>query len=114
VIQTVPKELFEAARVDGAGAWMRFRYVTLPAIIPTIMFLLLMRTIWMSNHIDMIFVMTRGGPGFANYTSALYAFMVVQQFDIGYASAIAVALAVVLLCGSAFYVRHLAASVLSR
>ena len=114
VIQTVPKELFEAARVDGAGAWMRFRYVTLPAIIPTIMFLLLMRTIWMSNHIDMIFVMTRGGPGFANYTEALYAFMVVQQFDIGYASAIAVALAVVLLCGSAFYVRHLAASVLSR
>jgi multiple sugar transport system permease protein len=73
-----------------------------------------MRTIWMSNHIDMIFIMTRGGPGFANYTEAVYAFMLVQQFDIGYASAVAVALALALLAASAFYVRHLAASVLAR
>lgn len=114
VIQTVPRELHEAATVDGAGAWARFRHVTLPAIVPTIAFLVLMRTIWMSNHIDMIFVMTRGGPGFANYTEAVYAFMLVQQFDIGYASAVAVALALALLLASAFYVRHLAASVLAR
>ena len=114
VIQTVPRELHEAARVDGAGAWARFRHVTLPAIVPTIAFLVLMRTIWMSNHIDMIFIMTRGGPGFANYTEAVYAFMLVQQFDIGYASAVAVALALALLVASAFYVRHLAASVLAR
>ena len=114
VIQTVPRELHEAATVDGAGAWARFRHVTLPAIVPTIAFLVLMRTIWMSNHIDMIFIMTRGGPGFANYTEAVYAFMLVQQFDIGYASAVAVALALALLAASSFYVRHLAASVLAR
>ncbi|MBL8697635.1 MAG: sugar ABC transporter permease [Alphaproteobacteria bacterium] len=114
VLQTVPKELYEAATVDGANAWHRFRHVSLPQLVPTILFLLLLRTIWMSNHIDMIFIMTRGGPGFSNYTEALYAFMTVQQFEIGYASAVAVALAAILLLASAFYVRHLAASVLNR
>lgn len=114
VLQTVPRELYEAATVDGANAWHRFRHVAFPQLVPTILFLLLLRTIWMSNHIDMIFIMTRGGPGFSNYTEALYAFMVVQQFEIGYASAVAVALALVLVAGSAFYVRHLAATVLNR
>jgi multiple sugar transport system permease protein len=80
---------------------------------PTILFLLLLRLIWMSNHIDMIFIMTRGGPGFANYTEAVYSFMLTGQFEIGYASAVAVVLAVILVAASAFYVRHLARSVLS-
>src|SRR5262245_18839477 len=112
-LQTLPPELNEAATVDGASAWQRFRHVTLPHLLPTILFLLLLRTIWMSNHIDVIFIMTRGGPGFANYTEAVYSFMLVQQFEIGYSSAVAVALAVVLVAGSAFYVRHLARSVLA-
>ena len=112
-LQTIPEELYEAARVDGANAWQRFRYVTLPQIMPTILFLVLLRMIWMSNHIDMIFIMTRGGPGFANYTEAVYSFMLTQRFEIGYSSAVAVVLAVVLLTASAFYVRHLARTVLA-
>ena len=62
-LQTIPPELYEAARVDGAGAWRTFWYITLPHLMPSILFLVLLRTIWMSNHIDMIFVMTGGGPG---------------------------------------------------
>jgi multiple sugar transport system permease protein len=112
-LQTIPGDLYEAATIDGAGAWLRFRYVTLPRLMPTILFLLLLRLIWMSNHIDMIFIMTRGGPGFANYTEAVYSFMLTGQFEIGYASAVAVVLAVILVAASAFYVRHLARSVLS-
>ena len=114
VLQTIPAELYEAATVDGANAWQRFWHVTLPHLVPTILFLLLLRTIWMSNHIDMIFIMTRGGPGFSNYTEAVYSFMLTQQFEIGYSSAVAVALAVCLVAASAFYVRHLARTVLSR
>jgi multiple sugar transport system permease protein len=112
VLQSIPGELYEAASIDGAGAWQAFRRITLPHLMPTILFLLLLRTIWMSNHIDMIFITTRGGPGFANYTEALYSFMLTAQFDIGYASSVAVVLAVLLLAASAAYVRHLARVVL--
>ena len=61
----------------------------------------------------MIFVMTTGGPGFSNYTEAVYSFQLTNQFEIGYASAVAVVLAVILMSASALYVRHLARTVLS-
>jgi len=112
-LQTIPEELYEAARVDGANAWQRFCHITLPQIMPTILFIVLLRMIWMSNHIDMIFIMTRGGPGFANYTEAVYSFMLTQRFEIGYSSAAAVVLAIVLLTASALYVRRLARTVLA-
>jgi multiple sugar transport system permease protein len=112
-LQTIPDELYEASSVDGASVWERFRYVTLPHLLPTILFLLLLRTIWMSNHIDLIFIMTRGGPGFSNYTEAVYSFMLTNQFEIGYSSTVAVALALLLVTASALYVRRLARTVLA-
>jgi multiple sugar transport system permease protein len=108
VLQTIPVELYEAAGIDGANAWQKFRRIVLPQLVPTIAFLLLLRTIWMSNYIDMIFIMTRGGPGFSNYTEAVYSFMLTQQLEVGYSSAVAMALAVFLMAVSVFYVRHLA------
>jgi multiple sugar transport system permease protein len=113
VLQTIPQELYEAATIDGTSPWQRFRFVTLPFLMPTILFLFLLRMIWMSNHIDMIFIMTRGGPGFANYTEAIYSFQLTGQFEIAYASTVAVVLAAVLVVASVFYVRHLARSVLA-
>jgi multiple sugar transport system permease protein len=112
-LQTVPGELYEAAAIDGANARQKFLRITLPQLVPTIAFLLLLRTIWMSNHIDMIFIMTRGGPGFSNYTESVYSFMLTQQLEVGYSSAVAVALAVILMVVSVFYVRHLARNVLA-
>jgi multiple sugar transport system permease protein len=111
-LQTIPQALYDAANVDGASAWQRFRYVTLPHLMPTILFLVLLRLIWMSNHIDMIFVLTQGGPGFSNYTAAVYSFKLTNQFEIGYASAVAVVLTILLVAASALYVRHLARKVL--
>ena len=113
VMQAIPRELYEAAKVDGASTWQVFRLITLPHLMPTILFLLLLRTIWMSNYVDMIYIMTQGGPGFSNYTESVYSFMLIQQFDIGYASAVAVVLAIILMLGSIFYVRHLVRSVLA-
>ena len=113
-LQTIPQALYDAANVDGASAWQRFRYVTLPHLMPSILFLVLLRLIWMSNHIDMIFVLTQGGPGFSNYTAAVYSFKLTNQFEIGYASAVAVVLTILLVAASALYVRHLARKVLTR
>jgi multiple sugar transport system permease protein len=112
VRQTISAELYEAARVDGATPLRMFWHITLPHLMPTILFLILLRMIWMSNHIDMIFIITRGGPGFSNYTEAVYSFNLTQQFEIGYASAVAVVLAIILVLASALYVRHLARTVL--
>lgn len=112
-LQTIPAELYEAAEVDGASRFAQFRAITIPHILPTVLFLCLLRTIWMANHVDMIYVMTAGGPGFSNYTTAIYSFQLTNQYEIGYASAAAITLALIMLVASALYVRHLAKSVLA-
>src|SRR5262249_12275808 len=61
-MQNVPPELYEAAKVDGAGAWRRFWHVTLPQLRPVLTVIVLLRTIWMFNKFDIIWLLTRGGP----------------------------------------------------
>ena len=61
-LQTIPEDLFEAARLDGASAWRRFRAITLPAIAAPLAVALILRTIDAFKIFDIIYVMTRGGP----------------------------------------------------
>lgn len=107
-LQTFPEDLYEAARIDGAGAWQRFLYVTLPQLSPTILLLLLLRTMWLSHHVDVIFLVTNGGPGVANYTMPVYSFMLASvEFRAGYASAVAVVLSLLLLFMAVAYTRKI-------
>ncbi len=107
-LQAIPEEMYEAARVDGANAWRRFLHITLPLLRPTILLLVLLRAIWLSHHVDMIFIMTNGGPGFSNYTVSLYSFLLTSsQLEVGYASAIAVILGGILLVGTALSSRRI-------
>jgi ABC-type sugar transport system permease subunit len=62
-LQTIPTELYEAARVDGANAWQRFWNITLPGLRPTTFFVLIMCTVASFKVFDLIVVMTEGGPG---------------------------------------------------
>jgi multiple sugar transport system permease protein len=61
-LKNVPRELYEAAKVDGATAWQRFRHVTLPLISPTTFFIVVISVIGSFKVFDLVFMMTRGGP----------------------------------------------------
>lgn len=61
-LQTIPRELYEAAEMDGATAWQRFRMVTLPGLRPVMMTVTLLGVIWTFNKFDVIFLVTEGGP----------------------------------------------------
>ncbi|QAY70265.1 carbohydrate ABC transporter permease [Xylanimonas protaetiae] len=92
-LQTVPAELHEAARVDGAGPWQRFWNVTIPCLRPTTFFVTVMLTIGSFKVFDLILVMTNGGPGQSTLVLSQYIFQKgFGEFQFGYASAISVVL----------------------
>jgi multiple sugar transport system permease protein len=89
-LQGVPKHLLEAASLDGASAWQRFRHVTLPAISPTTFFVAVTGVIGGLQNFDQVYVMTRGGPEYGSATFMLYLYVTgFQYFEMGYASAMA-------------------------
>lgn len=100
-LQAIPKDLYEAAAIDGAGPIERFRSITLPFLAPTIAITILLRTVWISNFADLIVVMTNGGPADRTQIVASYIFTTAfRRLDFGYASAIALVLLVLLLAYS--------------
>ncbi|CAN5227616.1 sugar ABC transporter permease [soil metagenome] len=106
-LQTIPEEHYEAAEIDGATALQRLRFVTLPAIAEVIATALLLRTIWVANSLDVILVMTGGGPGYATYTLPLYAFLkAYSSMEFGYGAALALILTALLLGVVFAYVRR--------
>lgn len=106
-LQTVPAELYEAAEIDGAGRWRRFASITLPSIADVIATALLLRTIWVANSLDVILVMTGGGPGYATHTLPLYAFQrAYSGMEFSYGAALALVLTLMLLTVVWLYVRR--------
>ncbi len=96
-LQSIPGTLYEAAKIDGAGAWSRFRYITLPSLRP-ITFMVLVLAVMQSFRIfEQIYVMTGGGPARASFVIVLYQYVTgfVEQ-DVGYAAAIATVLFIVM------------------
>lgn len=92
-LQTIPAQLYEAAKVDGANAWQRFLAVTLPGLRPTTFFVIVMLTIGSFKVFDLILVMTAGGPGQSTLVVSQYIYQkgfIENQF--GYASAISIVL----------------------
>ena len=92
-LQTIPRDLHDAARVDGANAWQRTRYVTIPLLVPTLVTTGLFFLIWQLGSFDLVYGLTFGGPGSATEVLALTIFRQgLLFFDFGYAAAIAVVL----------------------
>ena len=89
-LQSIPPELYEAAKVDGAGRWQTFWSVVLPQLRPVLIFTGITSTIGALQLFDENFILTGGGPNDATLTPVLYLYKVgFRQFDFGYASAIA-------------------------
>ncbi|MDM5153387.1 sugar ABC transporter permease [Bacillus sp. DX1.1] len=89
-LEKVPDSLYEAASIDGANSWQKFRYVTLPMVSPTTFFLVVVNTISSVQAYDQIKILTQGGPSGSTRT-LLYLFFQqgFEQFDMGSATAIA-------------------------
>jgi len=106
-LQGVPEQLYEAAELDGAGIWGKFRHVTLPMITPTTFFLLVLGTIGSLQIFDIFYVMTQGGPNFATTSLVMYLFQnAFEYFEMGYASAIAWVLFFIILGLSLLQLRY--------
>ncbi|MEV0902369.1 sugar ABC transporter permease [Actinoplanes sp. NPDC049802] len=92
-LQTIPAQLHEAALVDGASAWQRFRAVTLPGLRHTTFFITVLLTIESFKVLDLILVMTDGGPGQSTLVLSQYIFQKgFEENQFGYASAVSVVL----------------------
>ncbi|TDX85454.1 carbohydrate ABC transporter membrane protein 1 (CUT1 family) [Neorhizobium sp. R1-B] len=90
-LAAVPREPYESAEIDGANAWQKFRYLTMPMIAPFLMIAVIIRSIDAIKSFDIIYAMTQGGPGTASETINIYLYNTAfAYYDIGYGSAMAV------------------------
>lgn len=106
-LQAIPKQLYEAAEIDGASLWEQFWHITLPQLRSVITTIVLLDSIWTFRAFDPVYVMTGGGPAHSSevLATAIY-FDGFQKLKFGYASAQAVVMFVVLFIVSAIYVRR--------
>jgi multiple sugar transport system permease protein len=107
-LQAIPQEPYEAALIDGSSRWQTFLHVTLPLLKPSILIVLLLRTMDLLRVFDQIFILTEGGPGFATETISLYIYRTAFRFfDFGYAAAMSFVLLALTNVISAVYIRFL-------
>ncbi|HSS71476.1 MAG TPA: sugar ABC transporter permease [Casimicrobiaceae bacterium] len=106
-LQTIPRELYEAAEVDGASRWQKFVSITLPMLRPAIFVALIFRTITAIQTFDIPYAMTGGGPGDSTETLAMYIQKTTLDFlDFGYGSALATLMFVVSMIATSGYLRY--------
>ncbi len=112
-LQAIPNDLYEAASIDGATAWQKFRYITFPLLKPALLLALLFRTIDALRVFDLVFVMTQGGP--ADATNVLQFYGYKKSFAegmIGYGSVISVVVFFLSLLLSLIYIRSIGSRML--
>jgi len=104
-LQSIPRELYEAAMIDGAGSWAQFRFITIPSLRPVMLFVYVIGIIGSYQVFDQIYVMTAGGPLYSTSTIVHYLFIKFRDLRLGYASAIAYILFAILVIFSYIQMR---------
>jgi multiple sugar transport system permease protein len=106
-LQGVPRELHEAAAVDGAAAWQRFRNITLPALAPVIVAITSLDFIWNFNSFGLVYVLTAGGPGGKTMLPMLFAYEEAFRYGkYGYAAALGNVMVLIIVALLALYLRR--------
>jgi multiple sugar transport system permease protein len=105
ILQSIPQEQYDAAKVDGATEWQQFWRITLPHILPIFLLTTLLRTIWAINKFDIIYLLTGGGPGYSTTTLPVLVYTkAFVDFQLGRASALALVSAVIMIAIMIVYV----------
>src|SRR5918998_2492224 len=105
-LQSVPQDLYDAAKVDGAGVVRRFLDVTLPQLKEVLIVVVVFRTIWTFNKFEEIYLLTKGGPGTSTFNLAVYAFeQSIANLKLGVGAATGVVMMLMLSIGSVLYLR---------
>ncbi|WP_083998813.1 carbohydrate ABC transporter permease [Actinomadura kijaniata] len=106
-LQSIPGEVLEAASIDGAGAWRRFRHIVLPLLGPTLRISVFLSVIGSIQLFDLVWVITAGGPSHSTETMSITMFQYgFKRYQVGYASAISVAMFAISLVFSLLYQRY--------
>lgn len=106
-MKNIPEELYDAAKIDGAGIISRFFYITLPLIRYVLAVIAILQLIWSFQIFDMVWAMTRGGPGNSSQVLGTYLYLVGMRYmKFGYASVIAAISLIISLIFSIFYLRY--------
>lgn len=107
-LQAFPQELQDAAVVDGASPWQILRFIKIPFILPTLLVTTVLRIIWTANYMDLMFIITNGGPGFRTTTLPFLAYVTsYRRLDFGQGATIALIQALLLGVIIVIYIRLL-------
>jgi multiple sugar transport system permease protein len=105
-LKGIPEDLYKAAAVDGAGAFTKFRLITVPMLKTVITAAVILRVISLVNSPDLLLVLTGGGPGNSTQVLSLYAFQTAyRDFNFGYAGALSVVMFFILMVFATIYIR---------
>jgi len=105
-IQGIPSDMIEAATIDGANAWQRFRFITIPAVRAITTALVALNIIWNFSSFGLVFVLTAGGPGGKTFVPALFAYNEAFKYgNFGYAASMGVVMALAIVLMLAVYLK---------
>lgn len=105
-LSSIPDDIYEAGRIDGASGWQLFRFITLPLITPVSVITTVLSSIWAFNDFGTIFVLTGGGPASATMTLIIRSYNeAFARFNVGYGSTLAVMSMILMLSVGAVYLR---------
>jgi multiple sugar transport system permease protein len=105
-LQTIPLELYDAAKVDGASGWRRFLDITMPQLREVLAVVVIFRTVWTFNKFEEVYLLTRGGPGTSTFNLAVYSFeQAIANLKLGVSAATGVIMMLLLFAGSIVYLK---------
>jgi len=106
-LQGIPKDLYEAAAIDGANAWQNFRFITVPQLMPIIVSIALLDFIWTMQVFPLVWMTTGGGPIHATEMLSTYTYkLAFRKYDFSLASASAILILLLSMTMSYFYIKH--------